>query len=157
MRKMLLACFTLSLTLITLSAQPLFAESATKAEVLEKVQAAVKMAMEKGGDVTYEQLNNPSGLFVWKDSYVFALTADQAIVTAHPVKPKLIGKNLLHVKDVNGVMLFAEFARIGKSDSGKGWVDYMWPKPGEKTPSSKHSYIEKVPGKNIIMGAGYFE
>lgn len=157
MKKMLLACFALSLALVTFSAQSLFAESATRTEVIEKVQAAVKMAQEKGEAGMIEEINKPSSQFVWKDSYVFALTADQAITVAHPVKPKLIGKNLLHIKDVNGVMLFAEFARIGKSDSGKGWVDYMWPKPGDKTPSSKHSYMEKVPGMNVIMGSGYYE
>ena len=157
MKKMLLACFTISLALVTFSTQSLFAESATRAEVIEKVQAAVKMAQEKGEAEMITEINKPTSQFVWKNTYVFALTADQAITIAHPVKPKLIGKNLLHVKDVNGVMLFAEFASIGKSDSGKGWVDYMWPKPGEKVPSPKHSYIEKVPGMNVIMGSGYYE
>ncbi len=157
MKKKLLVCFALFLTLMAFSAQSLYAEGATKAEVLEKVQAAVKMMEDKGVEETYKQINDPNGPFVWKDSYVFALSADQAIVTAHPVKPKLIGKNLLHLKDVNGVLFFAEFAKIGASDSGKGWLAYMWPKPGEKKPSPKHSYIERITGQNIIMGAGYFE
>jgi signal transduction histidine kinase len=100
---------------------------------------------------------DPHGKFVWKDSYVFALNSADAMTMAHPIKPKLVGKNLLHIKDVNGVMIFVEFAKIAKSPTGKGWVDYMWPKPGEKKPSPKHTYIEVVPGEDVMMGSGYYE
>lgn len=132
-------------------------ESATKDEVIAKVQEAISMAQKSGMDEILKEINNKEGKFVWKDSYVFALEADTAKVIAHPVSPNLIGKNLLHVKDKNGVMLFAEFAKIGTSATGKGWVDYVWPKPGEKLPSPKHSYIEKAPGENISFGAGYHD
>ena len=132
-------------------------ESATRQEVLDKVQAAIQMVQDKGLEATLQEVANKKGQFVWKDSYVFALKADNAETVSHPMKPNLVGKNLLHVKDKNGVMLFAEFAKIGNSESGKGWVDYVWPKPGEKTPSAKHSYIEKVPGENIVFGAGYHD
>ncbi len=130
---------------------------ATKEEVEIKVKKALQMAKESGVEATLKEISNKNGKFVWKDSYVFALKADNAETVSHPIKPNLIGKNLLHVKDKNGVMLFAEFAKIGTSASGKGWVHYVWPKPGEKAPSSKHSYIEKVPGANLVFGAGYYE
>ena len=122
-----------------------------------KVHAAVKTAQEKGEEAVLAQVADPKGPFVWKDSYVFGISADQAAVKAHPFKPKLVGKVLLHVKDVNGVMIFSELARVANSASGKGWVDYMWPKPGEKKPSQKHTYVEKVPGMNLAFGAGYYD
>jgi len=133
------------------------ADNATREEVVNEVQEAIQMVKDKGVEATLKEIGDKNGKFVWKDSYVFALKADNAETVAHPMKPNLIGKNLLHVKDKNGVMLFAEFAKIGTSASGKGWVDYVWPKPGEKVPSPKHSYIEKVPGENLVFGAGYHD
>jgi hypothetical protein len=134
-----------------------FAESATKEECIAKVQAAVKVAVDKGVEEALKQVGDKNGPFVWKDSYVLGTSADEALTQAHPIKPALIGKNLLHVKDVNGVLIFAEIAKVASSPSGKGWVDYMWPKPGEKKPSQKHTYVEKVPGVNTAFCAGYYE
>jgi cytochrome c len=137
---------------------PVFAgDSATREECTTKVKEAVKIAQEKGLDETYKAINDPKGAFVWKDSYVFAETADQAIVLAHPVKPGLIGQNLLQLKDVNGKAFIAELAQVASSPKGEGWVDYMWPKPGEKDPSPKHTYVLKVPGQNVAMCAGYYD
>lgn len=143
--------------IFTLNFSVAFAASATREECVAKVQEAVKLAVEKGEEAALAQVADPNGPFVWKDSYVFGTSADQAVTRAHPIKPKLVGKNLLHVKDVNGVLIFSEISRVASSASGKGWVDYMWPKPGEKKPSQKHTYVEKVPGTNLAFGAGYYD
>ncbi len=157
MKRKVLSSFTIIGLLLFFYHTASFAENATKEECIVKVQEAVKIAVDQGADAVLAQVGDAKGSFVWKDSYVFGVSADQAIVTTHPIKPKLVGKNLLHVKDVNGVLLFAEIAKVASSDSGKGWVDYMWPKPGEKKPSQKHTYVEKVPGQNLAFGAGYYE
>ena len=73
------------------------------------------------------------------------------------MEPGLVGKDLMGLKDVNGVMIFVEFLKIGKSDSGEGWVSYMWPKPGEKKPSKKASYIYRAKGQDVSFGAGIYE
>jgi len=132
-------------------------EGATKDECVAKAKEAASLVNELGAETAYTKINDPKGPFVWKDTYVFALTADTASITAHPFKPGLIGKNLIGIKDVNGKMFFAEFVQVAQSDKGAGWVSYMWPKPGVKKPSPKISYIYKVPGKNIAMGAGIYE
>ena len=50
----------------------------------------------------------------------------------------------------------AEFINVAKG-KGAGWVDYMWPKPGEKKPSLKTTYVYKVPGESVIMAAGIYK
>jgi cytochrome c len=77
---------------------------------------------------------------------------------AHPISPSLIGKTLLETPDKgpDRKLLFKEFVELAKS-KGEGWVDYMWPKPGEKTPSKKLSYIYRVPGKDVFVAAGVYE
>ncbi len=143
--------------LLVMSIASFASEKATKEEVLTKVQKAIELYKNEGLDAVFKEINNPQGQFVWKDTYVFALDSETGNVLAHPIKPKLIGKNLLHIKDVNGKLFFVEFSQVGKSESGKGWVDYMWPKPGEQTPSPKHSYMERVKNENVMFGAGYYD
>jgi signal transduction histidine kinase len=84
------------------------------------------------------------------------LDSETARVLAHPAVPKLVGKEQSGLKDSNGKMFFLEFLNVAK-EKGEGWVDYTWPKPGEKTPSPKTTYVYKVPGMNVVIGAGVYQ
>ena len=128
---------------------------ATKDECVAKAKEAAQLVRDVGLDEAIKKINDKSGPFVWKDTYVFTVDLDKTMVIAHPIKPGLIGKNLMALKDVNGKMFFAEFINTAKND-GEGWVDYMWPKPGEKAPSPKLTYVYKVPGGNAAMLAGVY-
>lgn len=131
-------------------------DTATKEECVEKTKAAVQMVKEKGLEATLAAINDKSGPFVWKDSYVFCIDMESQANVAHPIKPSLIGKNLMGIKDAGGKMFFAEMINLAK-DKGEGWVTYMWPKPGEKKPSSKITYVVRVPGENVFVAAGIYE
>ncbi|MBC7360087.1 MAG: cache domain-containing protein [Desulfacinum sp.] len=131
------------------------ASEATPQEVVQKVTEAAQLVAEKG-EAAFAEISDKNGRFVWKDSYCFAYDMTGTIV-AHPIKPNLVGKNLMGMKDIKGKMFTAEFVSIAKSASGKGWSDYWWPKPGEKQPSLKVSYIMKVPGKDFFVGAGIYD
>ena len=61
-------------------------------------------------------------------------------VLMHAAKPELEGKDMSALKDPNGKLLFNEFVAVVKRD-GKGFVDYYWPKPGDKDPVAKISYV----------------
>jgi cytochrome c len=41
---------------------------------------------------------------------------------------------------------------------GAGWVDYMWPKPGQNEPSQKWSYVKAVTLDGVAgyLGAGFY-
>ena len=72
--------------------------------------------------------------------------------------PELEGKDLIDLKDANGKAIVREFIETVKT-KGHGWVEYMWPKPGEKKPSKKISYVKraKMPdGVSVIVGAGIY-
>lgn len=153
MRKVLL-CAVLMLTVLALPPN-VWAEQATPKEVVQKVQEAAKLVAEKG-EAAFQIINDKNGPYMWKDTYCFVFDMGGTIV-AHPEKPGLIGKNLMNTKDVKGKIFAAEFVSIAKSPEGKGWSDYYWPKPGEKEPSLKVSYIMKVPGKDYFVGAGIYD
>ena len=129
-------------------------EEALKKECIEKCEAAVKLIKEKGLDAGKTEINKKDGTFVSANTYVFLQKMD-GTMDAHPFKPSLIGKNLMDLKDSNGKEFFREFIKVAK-EAGSGWVEYMWPKPGEEKPSPKNSYVLKV-DDNTFVGAGYYK
>ncbi|MDM8525237.1 cache domain-containing protein [Desulfococcaceae bacterium HSG8] len=131
-------------------------EKATKEECVAKCKEAAKMVKEIGLDAALKKLNDKNGPFVWKDSYVFCIDIEKGTNLAHPILPVHAGKVVTGLKDKNGKLFFAEYVKVARSE-GEGWVRYVWPKPGEKTPSQKITYVYKVPDMNIAMLAGIYE
>ena len=131
-------------------------DGATKEEVMAKCLDAAKMIQKKGIDAAVTSIGDKKGPFVWKDTYVFLMDMDGKML-AHPIKPELTKRdNLVQVKDSAGKPLFLEFIELANS-KGKGWVNYMWPKPGEEKPSAKSSYIYRVPNTQYFVGAGIYQ
>lgn len=142
---------------VFLAANSFAAETATKEECVAKTKEAAAMINEKGLDEAAKEINNKTGKFVWKDTYVFLMDLDGKML-AHPMNAALIGKSLLESKDKGdpGKLLFKEFVELAKG-KGEGWVDYMWSNPGDPKPRKKISFIFRVPGKNLLAGAGIWE
>lgn len=155
MKKSIFAVTTV-LFVIACFAALAWAESATKDEVMAKCEMAAKMVQDKGIDMASQTIADKEGPFVWKDTYVFLMDLDGKMI-AHPIKPELTQRdNLLQVKDTDGKPLFVEFVEVA-GNQGKGWVDYMWPKPGQDIPAEKSSYILRVPGTPYFVGAGIYK
>ncbi len=73
----------------------------------------------------------------------------------HPIKPELEGKDLSQNVDPNGKKLFVAFVDTVKSQ-GSGYVDYLWPKPGQQEPESKRSFVQGVPEWGWVIGSGVY-
>jgi cytochrome c len=138
-----------------------FADSATREECIARCKEAAQFIIEKGQEAALLELNKKDGKFVWKDSYVFVIDFAGTHLT-HPLRPELVGKNVLEWK-VDGRFVVKEFIEVAKT-KGEGSVEYMYPTPEElKKPekerilSKKVTYIYRVPGKDMFVGAGVFE
>lgn len=142
--------------ILMIAASAMAEELATKDECVSKAKAAAQLVQDIGLEAAIAQVNDKTGQFVWKNSYVFCIDLEKQCNIAHPITPALIGKNLMGAKDTNSKMFFAEFISVAKNQ-GEGWVSYMWPKPGEKTPSLKNTFVYRVPGQDIAMLAGIYE
>jgi signal transduction histidine kinase len=93
----------------------------------------------------------------WHDTtYLFAYD-DHLNVLLNPAFPNREGTNPRGEKDANGKMFHDEFLRVVQT-KGAGWVDYMFPKPGQQQPSHKWSYVKgfKAGGMTGLIGAGFF-
>lgn len=144
--------FLLALTLIS---GVFAAEKATPQEVVDKCKEVVAYFKKHGKAETIKSVQTDKK-YIWKDTYV-SLTDMTGTNIAHPVKPALVGKNLIGISDVNGFTFMADFIRIAKNPPHEGWSQYMWPKPGEKKPSVKTAYVIKVPGSDFFVSAGVYD
>jgi len=129
---------------------------ATREECMAKCKEAAGMLKQIGRETALKKLNDKNGPFVWKDSYVLCIDIGTGAVLAHPMLPNVVGKMSQKFKDANGKLFAVEYILVAKS-KGEGWISYVWPKPGEKKPSPKISYVYEVPGENVIMVAGIYE
>ena len=130
-------------------------EKATKEECMAMCRKAVALAQEKNVEEMIAQVSDPNGPFVWKDTYLYIIDLNTKFVVAHPIRPNLINRDMSGLKDINGKMFFVEMFNIAL-DKGEGWLDYMWPKPGENKPSSKSTFVLRVPDQPYAVMSGIY-
>jgi cytochrome c len=130
-------------------------EKAAAQEVVEKVQEAAK-SLSQSGDAGLAQFDKKESPWVWKDTYVFVFDCAKGTIAAHPFRPDLVGKDDTKLKGTKGTEFFPKLCEARKSPSGV-WVEYWWPKPGEKEGSRKVSYALMVSNTPYIVGAGIYD
>ena len=129
-------------------------DKATAQEVVAKVKEAAS-ALSKTGDLA--QFNQKQSPWVWKDTYIFVEDCDKNVMAAHPLKPELVGQDSLSIKDTRGKSVLPEgWCAAAKKPSGV-WIEYWWPKPGEKQGSRKISYTLSAKGTPYVVGAGIYD
>jgi len=126
-----------------------------RAFVVDSVTDAVGL-IENKGEAAYSAFRDPAGPFIAKDAYVFVITPE-GVDLVNPAFPNLEGRNLLDVKDTQGKTLIREMLDVVQT-SGSGWVDYMWPKPGDSVSTQKSTYVRKakIGTKWVMVGCGVY-
>ena len=141
---------TLALTALPAQAQ----QNATRDEAKTMVDAAVEHVKKVGAQQAFKDFSD-KGNSQWqkKDLYVFAYNME-GVNVAHGANDKLIGKNLIDLKDPNGKALIQ--ALRDTAAKGGGWVEYEWPHPQTKKIESKISYTRKLSNFDGFVGAGVY-
>ena len=123
--------------------------------VVDMVKNAVH-EIEANGEAAFQTFRDPTGPFLAKDAYIFVMKMD-GLMLVHPAFPNLEGKNLLDVKDTQGKPLIRDIIKVAET-SGSGWVDYMWPKPGESVATQKSTYVTTagLGDETVIVGCGVY-
>ena len=126
-----------------------------RAFVMDAVKGAVG-EIEANGEVAFEQFHDRRGAFIAKDAYIFVFDPS-GVDLVNPGFPSLEGRNLMDLKDTQGKQLIREMFNVVQT-SGSGWVDYMWPKPGESVSTQKSAYVSKakIGDKWVLVGCGVY-
>lgn len=129
-------------------------ERASRDEAVAMAKAAVAYAAKHGKDKAMADFNDPASA-EWhkKDLYVFAVTMTGDVL-AHGINAKLIGKNVIDLKDPSGKLMIQEFRDVAAKSGG--WVDYDWPHPQTKKVEAKTSYVIRFSNIDAFVGVGVY-
>lgn len=128
------------------------ARAGEKEDAMQLVNDAAA-AVGKDKAAATQEIGNPRGRYVKGEIYVFAYDLGGTMV-AHPVNPKLVGKNLLDVPDAAGKMFRQEIIDSVKRN-GSVTVDYKYRNPKGGAIEDKVTYCKKA--AELAVCAGYYK
>ncbi|WP_158044908.1 cache domain-containing protein [Skermanella pratensis] len=145
--------FVVAMALILASGTVSGQEKATPQQVVQKVRQAVGYLSQKGeaGLATFKERRSD---YVWADTYVFVIDCERKKVAANPLFG-FVGMPLSDLKDPTGKVIGPLFCPSGTTEGY--WVEYHWPRAGQKQPARKLTYIEPVPDTPFTVGAGIYD
>jgi len=128
-------------------------------EQSKKIVALVEKAatlVNAHGKAAFDEFRKKGSEWFGGETYLFSYDS-KGNVLLNPAFPKREGTNVTGQTDANGKKfhdLMVETART----KGSGWVDYMFPKPGQTAPSHKWTYVKRVTvdGAPALIGAGFY-
>lgn len=128
-------------------------DQVTREDVVQLVHKAMA-EMKKDGNAAafakFDDLNNkafhPKGLYV----FVHSMTAK---TLAHGENKRVVGINLINMKDVDGKLYMQERIAMAKA-KGKGWQTYKYYNPQSHKIEKKLTYFEVY--NNMMVGSGMY-
>jgi len=137
-----------------------FSQSSPPAsERADQVKALVNKAavlIDNKGKAAFAQFRVKGSEWFHGDTYLFVYDL-HANVLLNPAFPAREGTNVAGQKDANGKLFHDAIIRVAESE-GSGWVDYMFPKPGQTQPSQKWAYVKavKIDGTPALVASGFY-
>lgn len=126
----------------------------TKPEAEAMVKKTVAYLKANGRDKTYAEVNRKDGPFTDRDLYMVVYGRD-GVVLAHGANPKMLGKNLMEIKDVDGKAFVKERVEMAKTKASF-WQEYKFTNPVSGKIEPKAMYCEPS-GELIVCGGVYLK
>ena len=128
------------------------AERATRDEAVAMVKKAVAFYKANGKDKALAAFSDQGGPF--RDRELFLIVLDKGgVVLAHGALKKMIGNNIMDLRDANGVMIIRSFFKAVES-TPSGWSEeYVFINPALQKMEPKRTYVERV--DDILIACGY--
>jgi len=129
------------------------AEKAPKDEAVGMVKKAIEFMKANGTEKGFEEISNPQGKFVDRDLYVVVYDMNGKCL-AHGANVKMVGRDLLDNKDVDGKEFVKERVEMMKK-APTGWQDYKFRNPVSNEIEPKSMYLERY--QDFIVGCGVYK
>src|SRR5215471_5887423 len=125
----------------------------------QQVEALVNKAavlVDAKGKTAFSEFRMMGSEWFHGDTYLFAYDL-KGNVLLNPAFPAREGTNISGQKDANGKLFHDAIIRTAETE-GSGWVDYMFPKPGETHPSQKWAFVKavKIDGVPGLISSGFY-
>ncbi len=125
---------------------------ATKADAEAMVKKGVAFIKAHGPEKAYEEISKKGGQFNDRDLYLVVYGLD-GMVHAHGSNAKMVGKNLIGLKDIDGKAFVKERVDLGKSKNSF-WQEYKFTNPENKKIEPKVMYCERL-AETVVCGGIY--
>ena len=144
---------TMTLAALTAVAPHAFAaEKGNQAEAEAMVKKAVAYLKANGPEKSFEEFTHGKS-FKDRDLYIFVYDLNGKCV-AHGANAKLVGKDLIGMKDPDGKPLIKMLVDIAK-EKGKGWTEPVkFRNPTNDKIQVRVNFIERV--GDYAVGSGYY-
>jgi len=126
------------------------AEFASKDEAVAMVKKGVAYIKANGKDKGYAEITNKKGQFTDRDLYLVVYGLD-GVVRAHGANEKMVAKNLMELKDVDGKPFVKERVELAQS-KGTFWQEYKFSNPVTKKIEPKEMYCERLEDTAVCGG-----
>jgi len=132
---------------------PLPSEKATQIEALVNKAAAL---IDSKGKAAFADFRVKGSEWFHGDTYLFVYDL-RSNVLLNPAFPAREGTQVTGQKDANGKLFHDAIIQTAET-KGSGWVDYMFPKPGQTQPSQKWAYVKavKIDGVPGLVASGFY-
>jgi cytochrome c len=145
-RNTLGACVAAALLATSFSAQA----DATAEDATAMVKKGVAFIKTNGKDKGHAEISSKESQFKKDDLYLVVYGLD-GTVRAHGANEKMIGKNLIDLKDIDGKLFVKERVELAQS-KGTFWQDYKFTNPTNKKIEPKAMYCEKLEDAVVCGG-----
>ena len=143
---------TMTVAAMAFFAGTTFALAATKDDAVAMVRKVVALIKADGPDKAYAEINK-GGQFA--NGEIYPIVQDFAGVTlAHAVNPKLIGKHMIDVQDVDGKYFVKERVDLAQKQVSF-WTEYKFANPVTKKIEMKEMYCERL--NQTLVCAGIYK
>ena len=145
-RNTLGACVAAALLATSFSAQA----DATADDATAMVKKGVAFMKSNGKDKGHAEISSKESQFKKDDLYLVVYGLD-GTVRAHGANEKMIGKNLIELKDIDGKLFVKERVELAQT-KGTFWQDYKFTNPTNKKIEPKAMYCEKLEDAVVCGG-----
>lgn len=125
-------------------------EFGTAREAEAMVAKAVRHIRTAGAEKAYQDFTAKAPAFFDRDLYVVVYDLGGRVL-AHGQNPKMVGKELIDLRDADGKPWIRERVELARS-KGKFWHDYKFTDPVTKKVLPKSTYCERVDSTAVCVG-----
>lgn len=126
---------------------------ATKEDAVGMVKKGVAYVKSAGKDKAYAEFSDKASLNWHKQDLYLVVYALDGTVHAHGANAKMVGKNLIDLKDIDGKPFVKERVEMAKTQASF-WQDYKFTNPENKKIEPKQMYCEKL-DDTVVCGGIY--
>jgi cytochrome c len=125
---------------------------ATPEQATAMVKKGVAFIKANGADKGYAEITSKTSQFKLQDLYLVVYGLD-GTVHAHGANEKMVGRNLIELKDIDGKPFVKERVEMAKA-SATFWQDYKFTNPETKKIEPKAMYCERLE-QTVVCGGVY--